>query len=532
MSANKNRKKFLQTDKYSYCKAVFFAAAYIWVMILPLTAQSKSPSYAASGAFTTAVDNYMNPAGFANINFDNFFGFTAVNSRYLDLGAAARFGRVYTALSYSGNVFDYTGIDLMALNIIKPARIPLPVNNEPGNLKNPAFSNRGTILIGIKNVPSPLFKNLGFKFSVETVSKKNTKQELYDMHTLTVQPKNPANPLIFEFKDVNKKNVITEGTDKSSLKTVFDWNGFQIPIQKYTLNIRPYLALDLNRNITKAETDTGFSYTKGSLDHSNIELKCFLTGSFAGFNLGYNFFYKFFPDMPENFIYTFAEENAGTHTKISAKQTTEQTGRRDMIHKINSGYKPMFKFANNTVILRPGLTIPFEVRTVITPHTLKTTEITKIKTGAVNEVIKTYIKEYGTYSKEIRMTLSPALSAGVQYRIIKNVLTLNAGTNIQMNYTHSIKNTAAPEIEKVTATLTVDNSGTEIYGKTTENSKVQNGTYKKDEFNIRGFFGIGLQWNINRVLSFDSAYTVNTDFKNAAATLEKSALNVCLSVKL
>ena len=532
MSGNKKKHQFPKLGTYTYYTAVLCAAAYIWISTLPLAAQSKSPSYAASGAFTTTVDNYMNPAGFSNINFDTLFAFTAVNSRYLDLGAAARFGRVYTALSYSANVFDYTGIDLMALNIIKPARIPLPVNNEPGNLKSPAFSNKGTILIGIKNVAAPPFKNLGFKFSIETVSKKNTKQELYGTHTLTVQPKNPANPLIFEFKDGNKKTVTTEGTDKSSLKMVFDWGGFQMPIQKRTLTIKPYFALDLNKNITKAETNKEFSYTKGLLDHGNTELKCFLNGSYGDFNLGYNFFYKFFPDMPENFIYTFAEENAGTHTKISAKQTTEQTGRRDMLHKISSGYKPMFKFANNTVILRPGLTIPFEVRTVITPHTLKTTETAKIKTGAVNEVIKTYIKEYGTYSKEIRMTFSPALSAGVQYRIIKNVLTLNAGTNIQMNYTHSIKNTAAPEIEKVTATLKVDNSGTEIYRKTTENSKVQNGTYKKDEFNIRGFFGIGLQWNINRVLSFDSAYTVNTDFKNAAATLEKSALNVCLSVKL
>lgn len=69
MSGNKKKREFPKVSKYTYGTAILCAAA-LWTVVLPLAAQSKSPTYAASGAFTTATDNYMNPAGFQNIKFD------------------------------------------------------------------------------------------------------------------------------------------------------------------------------------------------------------------------------------------------------------------------------------------------------------------------------------------------------------------------------------------------------------------------------------------------------------------------------
>lgn len=512
-------------------KKMTTAAVCILLYLPLLSAQSKSPSYSASGAFSTPVDAVFNPGSFHSIKFDTLFAYTGINSRYLDIGAAFRFGNIYTALGYSGNVFDFTGMNLLALNVIKPRRVSITPNTEPGNLQRPLFSNKAILIIGAEGLQSAYFKNIGFKFTVETLSAKHTKEELYGKYPLTVAPLNPLNPIRFGFKDTHGTPVKTDGTDKSAVRLMFDWSGFRFPIGSRTLTVKPFFGVDVNRSLSQAESVIPASRTKGVWNNGTTDLKAFLNTGYGEFSLNYYFSYKFFPRIPQRYEYRSHAEVHDTETAVQVNQSYDQKGRQDMINKITAGYKPSFKFADSTVLFTPSLSLACEIRSLTIPHTLITTEHTVVQQGAVNQATKRYIKEYTQKTAEQRITVSPVTALAVQYRIIKDKLALNAGINVQMDYIRTRKIVSVPSIGKVTGTLTAGSDG-ETYQKTTEPGKGQNSRSLTHRFTAKGSFGLGLQWHITPLCLFDTAFTVLTDFKNAAFTRENCNLAAALSVKL
>ena len=522
-------------------------AALLCCCFAPAIAQGKSPAYSASGAFATDVDSALNPGSFQNVRFDTLFAFTGVNSRYLDLGVAAKFGKVYTALSYSGNVFDFTGFNLMAITAIKPKRLHIRPNTEPGNLQHPDFSNKVSLLIGGTGLPSAYFKNIGFKLTLEMLSARHTKDELYGSNTLTVVPTaavNPVNPARFQFKNAEGKRIGAGGTDRAAVRFTFDWSGFRFPIGKRTLTVKPFFGVDINRSITEAVTDIpakpagggaaarAQSHTEGIWRNGTTDVKAFLNAGYGEFSLNYYFSYKFFPDIAQVYRYSSRLVNAGSERLITVNQTYDQTGRRDMINKVTAGYKPSFKLADSTVLLTPGLQLAVEFRSLITPHTLITTQTTDIQTGSAPKVVKSYIKEYTPKISEQRIIISPIASLGVQYRILPEKLYLNAGFNVQMDYNRTVKAVTAPSVGKAWKTLAADPSGEKEGAPKTERSKVQNSHTATHAFKPKGTFGVGFQWLITSAVTFDTAFTVITDFKHGAYTRENLNLAAALSVKL
>ena len=521
-------------------------AALLCCCFVPAAAQGKSPAYSASGVFATEVDSALNPGSFQNVRFDTLFAFTGVNSRYLDLGVATKFGKVYTALSYSGNVFDFTGFNLMALTTIKPKQLHITPNIDPDSLRSPSFSNKVSLLIGGTGLPSTYFKNIGFKLTLETLSAWHTKDELYGKRALTVEPTKPIDPLQpgrFRFLDAAGAAVKADGSDKSAVKLGFDWSGFRFPIGKRTLTVKPLFGVDINRSFTEVVTDipakpaaggtaaVSKSHTHGIWRNSFTDVKAMLNNSYGEFSLNYYFSYKFFPEIAQKYHYRSKSENAGTSRRVSVDQTYDQTGRQDMINKITVGYKPSFKLADATVLLTPGVQLVTEFRTITTPHTLITTEITDIQTGASSKVVKSYIKEYQKKTVKQLITISPVALLGVQYRILPEKLYLNAGFNVQMDYIRTADTVTAPSVGKVTKTLTADSSG-ETPDTKSEPSKDKSIHTVTHTFKTKGIFGIGFQWMITPAVTFDTAFTVLTDFKRGPYTRENLNLAAALSVKL
>lgn len=522
------------------------AAAMLCCCFSPAVAQGKSPAYSASGAFATEIDSALNPGSFQNVRFDTLFAFTGVNSRFLDLGAVAKFGKVYTALSYSGNVFDFTGFNLMALTTIKPTRPRITPNTEPGNFQHPGFSNKVSLLIGGTELPSKYFKNIGFKLTLETLSAWHTKDELYGQRTLTIEPAaavNPLQPSRFRFKNAEGALVKTDGTDKSAVKLTFDWSGFRFPIGKRILTVKPFFGVDINRSLTEAVTDIPAkpaaggtsavpqSHTEGIWRNGTTDVKAFLNTSYGEFSLNYYFSYKFFPDIAQEYRFRSRLIHVGAERNVTVSQAYDQRGRQDMTNKITAGYKPSFRLAGSTVLLTPGVQLAVELRSLTSPHTLITTQTTDIQTGTVQKVVKSYIKEYTQKTMEQRITVSPIASLGMQYQILPEKLYLNAGFNVQMDYVQSAKTVTAPSVGKVTATLTVDSLG-ETRKKKSEASKVKSGKAVTHAFKPKGTFGVGIQWMITKAATFDTAFTVMTDFKHSAYTRENLNLAAALSVKL
>ena len=202
-----------------------------------------------------------------------------------------------------------------------------------------------------------------------------------------------------------------------------------------------------------------------------------------------------------------------------------------MINKITAGYRPSFKLADATVLLTPGVQLVTEFRTITTPHTLITTEITDIQTGASSKVVKSYIKEYQKKTVTQLITISPVALLGVQYRILPEKLYLNAGFNVQMDYIRTADTVTAPSVGKVTKTLTADSSG-ETPDIQPEPSKDKSSHTVTHTFKTKGTFGIGFQWMITPAVTFDTAFTVLTDFKSGPYTRENLNLAAALSVKL
>ncbi len=513
---------------------------------VPAAAQGKSPAYSASGVFATEVDSALNPGSFQNVRFDTLFAFTGVNSRYLDLGVATKFGNVYTALSYSGNVFDFTGFNLMAITTIKPKQLRITPNTGADSLRRPAFSNKVSLLIGGAGLPSTYFKNIGFKLTLETLSAWHTKDELYGKRALTVEPTKPIDPLQpgrFRFLDAAGAEVKADGSDKSAVKLGFDWSGFRFPIGKRTLTIKPLFGVDINRCFSEAVTDippkpasggaaaASKSHTQGIWRNSFTDVKALLNTSYGEFSLNYYFSYKFFPDITQEYHYRSESGNTDSNRRVSVDQAYDQTGRQDMINKITAGYKPSFKLADATVLLTPGVQLVTEFRSIITPHTLITTQISDVQTGAASKIVKSYIKEYQKKTAEQRFTLSPIALLGVQYRILPEKLYLNAGFNVQMDYTRSVKVVTAPSVGKVTKILTADSLGEtlNIKPETSKDKSIQTITHT---LKTKGTFGVGFQWMISPAVTFDTAFTVLTDFKRGPYTRENLSLDAVLSVKL
>lgn len=512
----------------------------LWVAgIVPAAAQSKSPSYRASGAFSTEVDGFINPGSFQNVLFNTFFFHAGIDSRSLDLGTAVRFGKVYTAFTYTGNVFDYTGVRLFALNMIKPAKITVKPNTAPGHLQKPLFSNKAALLIGASGLAGIYFKNIGFKFTVETLSAKHIKEELYGHSPLTVAPLNPALPLRFGFKDGQGTTVKTDGTEKSSVRIGFDWSGFRFPIGKRTLTLKPFFAVDINRSKTEAVTVLSAagsipasSRTEGFWDNGTTELKTFFNMSYGEFSLNYLFFYKFFPEKPQRYRYQGDSEAAGQKTSITADQLYDQTGRRDMTHKIAAAYKPAFNIKDGRFVFMPSFSLGCEVRLLHNPHTLITTRITEVVTGTVQRVKKRYIKEYMLKTEEQRITLSPATGFGFRYDILPGRLTLNTGFTVQYDYVYSRKKNTVPSISKAETVLIAEPSGETVKPPAVHPSTAQNGNAVTHVFAPKGTFGVGIRWDINEAVDLDTAFTVATDFKNAAAARENCMFAASLAIKL
>ena len=172
-----------------------------------------------------------------------------------------------------------------------------------------------------------------------------------------------------------------------------------------------------------------------------------------------------------------------------------------------------------------------EFRSLITPHTLITTQTTDIQTGSAPKVVKSYIKEYTPKISEQRIIISPIASLGVQYRILPEKLYLNAGFNVQMDYNRTVKAVTAPSVGKAWKTLAADPSGEKEGAPKTERSKVQNSHTATHVFKPKGTFGVGFQWLITSAVTFDTAFTVITDFKHGAYTRENLNLASVLSVK-
>lgn len=82
------------------------AIAILVLAAFPLAAQSSQTDTATSGLFGNDVDDFLSTTGYGDVEFDSWFSYLGWSGSNLSVGYARRFGGLYGALNYTGNILE------------------------------------------------------------------------------------------------------------------------------------------------------------------------------------------------------------------------------------------------------------------------------------------------------------------------------------------------------------------------------------------------------------------------------------------
>ncbi len=522
----------------------------ITIMLLclaPLAAQTSKTNAATAGIFSTDVDNYMSVTGFSGVEMEKAFGYVGYDNAMLSLGYARKLGSIYLGTYYNGNIL-YTNSPLDTKTVLTDpvvtngAVVGQTVTTTEQNANPQTYtSNEAKVLIGLAGMGF----RLGFyedlmtakgRFSVngaftdatdsvaeDSLTKTKTVTEYTDgaiingsmnpsltwgmklpLGAMTLNPTVTAAVDIYQSNGASTRNVYTEvwgtkQTGSTTTKVNFD-NGYIAPSGTVGLG------LDFAKN-GAAQTSVGIDYTFSTQLYSNANNK--VLGTSTWYETTTNTFTV--NDETKNVVknvYT----TERTYTSHSINPSVSY--KTDVSDRVSFGVK-----ANALVNISSQKDINDREVTTVTTYNAFTQ-------NPGNDYVDTMVEHIpGNTVETSSFDISPAVKAGLTYKLIPGTFTLNAGLNINAP---SFSNTAV----KTTRTTYYNASETRVYGDgytlndawvtgssvDLEDQRTESQTTANDWNAMNANVQAGFTLNVDKNIAFDALMTNTGGFSVNATT--------------
>ena len=450
-------------------------AAGLGAQNLPGNIWSSPQSATTEGRYRSNADNYIRPDYYTNVNFDKVFGMTAflwddTFNAVTTLGFATYAKKVYIGAFYNGNMWKNKPVNHYFEQALNPAPLGGIAGNSyrvynsigVGGSTNPV--NNAALLIGAAD--------MGFRLSYRS-----------------------------DYQSFNKSGIVNAGQLYNNYRLERGYIAPQIAwAMAKNLNkngIRPYAAIDLVFNRDYQNTETTGADSAGNtgqlIGHSLNHFDPAFTAGLGGytfynknnFDTSFDFDYELIFNIYNN-EYSFVDSGVYKTNKIRG---TYSPGSNPYVEKffVSNLLIPSVagSFNMNRIVLRFKLNLPLTVS---------------------NEKQDSMVLDSGSgllYYREtnssITFSFQPDLRLALQYKIIPERLTLNAGARIQAT---------AISLE------TVDQKTYSASGE--EARKINQDSFNGD-FVSR--FHIGLNYNFTENIWIEAATGVTSSFGSGAIEL-------------
>jgi len=476
----------MKNKVFGFALLFLMSAAGVWAQNLPANLWSSPQSTITEGRYRSNADNFIRPDQYAGVSFNKWFGMVSFladgNDAIATAGLAARVSKIYIGAFYSGNF--WAGKPVNNYTEEEPATVPnggtsgkvYDVYNSAPSVGGSTSVNNAAVLFGVAD--------MGFRLTYRT-----------------------------NYQSFKESNIVTGGQLYNNYQTELGYIAPQIAwgmAKDLTKNgIRPYLTVDLvfDRNYQKTETagpdgtvttidpDTGDIIVIGntgekignSSNHFDPALSLGLGGytflNKDGFRLSADLDYVLTLNLFNN-EYSYVENNAyktatfkGTY--ISGSPYLEQSFVSNLVTPSLSG-----QWGKDKLALRFKLNLPL---------TFSSEDKNAMILDSNNKLV--YHGASITISKFI---FRPDLRLALQYKIVPDKLTLNAGARIQAT------------------AITLDTTNEETYNNGTKTSarKIHNNSYinigSGTQFISR--FSIGPTFNFTENVWLEAATGVSNVF--------------------
>jgi hypothetical protein len=380
----------------------------IWAQNLPANLWSSPQSTTTEGRYRSNADNFIRPDAYTGVRFDKWFGMVSFlwNESYSAVataGFATKVSNVYIGGFYSGNFWtwappnNYTEQQFVAGSVPNGGQADTTYNVYNNISVVPGPVNNGAIIIGVAD--------MGFRLTYRT-----------------------------NYQHFNESGIVYGDQVYNTYKAEGGYIAPQIAwamAKNMTKNgIRPYITADLvfDRDYQKVETAgvdaDSFSGTKitRSLNHLDPSIGLGLGGytflNKDGFGLSFDFDYVFTMNIYNN---EYSYEENGQYKTAKIKGT------------YSPGLFPYVERSNISNLLTPSLSgqwssdrlaLRFKLNL---PLTLINAEQNRMRgeLDSANNLVN------GQSDSSFTFTFRPDLRLALQYKIIPDRLTLNAGARIQ-----------------------------------------------------------------------------------------------------
>jgi hypothetical protein len=455
------------------------ASAGIWAQNLPSNIWSSPQSTATEGRYRSNADDFIRPDSYAGVKFNKWFGLVSFINNYPDnasdaiatVGFATRVSKVYLSAFYGGNFWSGSPPNNYTERQFTAATAPnggvagktYDVYNNISVAPEPV--NNAALLIGIAD--------MGFRITYRT-----------------------------NFQWFKENNIVT---GNQLYKNYHAQEGYIAPQIAWAMakdltkkGIRPYVTLDLvfERNNLKVEADgpdaDGYSGKK------TVYSENYFAPSLGAGMGGYHFYNKdgFRLSVDADYVltlniynneYSYVEDGKYKTSKIKGafKQATDPFEEKSYV--FNSLTPSLSgQWSEDRLALKFKLNLPL---------TLTNTRSSFMRLDDTNKLI-----HKGTEESSAAFNLRPDLRLAMQYKIIPDRLTLNAGARIQ----------ASAITLRTINTKTYDNDGyLDEVSKTHENSFGARGSFVSR-------FHLGATFNLTENVWVDAMTGVSNAYGDGA----------------
>jgi len=400
---------------------------------------------ATAGQFWDDADNFIDPRGWADMEFDNWFGMVSFGSTQMArLGFASNFGGLYIALFYGGNAwntmhsFNRENVTFFGTPTTMRVYSSMPRFSAGDSLPN----NNISLLVGVAD--------MGFRLSYRGANWSRNINEDFES-------RDPFSPGFFRnFRE-----------DRGSINTEFAWGMTRELLPGRGLRPHAYINVDFHRNYERFERYQTATSIVDQVTRSENSIDLGFTaimGEFSiirqdGFDFGVDLSYEFILSMFNNdFNYMVGVEQrvgsgfSGTFssTPFLADDFEEINRHR---HYLTPSFYAVWSGERMAVSAEFGLGMSFSSERTADMALVPNTDT---------------LRNHGIERIENIFAVNPTLDVGIQWGIIPDRLFLNVGgsigfgvvefTNAEVvNYVDGIRD-ASSEITEVSRSFSEANT--------------------------------------------------------------------------
>jgi hypothetical protein len=456
------------------------------------TAQSSRTSEATAGLFGTDVDDFLSYHYYGGVEFDKWFSYagwrTLGTNNLLSAGYARRFGNVYTALAYTGNIVSNANVTLTKTNTAtydadgvntqtvtsesgqsttavprnqidlllglagmgikvgfaedltitnNPAASGVTVINQKTEYPDSKYAEHRNIVDSYRNINGGLAPYLGWGMGLALGS---IKIRPYVNLSLAIHQD--------ELLDIRKSFNTIDGTAVGERISVINSTAIN-PNAKYGNFIQPDIALGagfvLKDNGT-VEIDAGLGYGIGFRLYNNTFDVFGISGSTPGK----------VTNLTGTYRITEGAYGAREYHQVAA-YLTEETYSSHVISPSFTYYQSLADNVRIGINVSPSFTIESEKTLGWSETTTKTYNYPTYQGANRASTVVEAITGKGETDKAT-FIFAPAISGGVKYTLAPNRFVLNAGLTAKITYT-GITTTTKPAGFGRTVSTATDESG-------------------------------------------------------------------------